>query len=292
MPYTKMIVTTALLLNCSFANNDIINPFEDPSIILSPQMDSTQEEVLSPLHNSTSIDDSNVINPFSDPNVIIKSQENIIEENVIEDSFSTSSSSESVVDESPIYSNASPAINDTEFRHTTPTYQRATNQEVLDAKALPSSPDESQSFNTIAPDIQGKYRLVKGTNLNVNKKIEDGYLVIEKLDENNFGYYYTFTLEQATPATLFGIYNYDKGQFNQRVIKEEGSFKTENLTNTKIVTDGTKLELEVNIEGGSINILWEQDYQQSVPFILQKSLKEAKQNYKEIYKDRFSKLTY
>jgi len=290
MPYTKMIVTTALLLNYSFANNDIINPFEDPSIILSPQMDSTQEEVSSSLNNNTSIDDDSVINPFSDPSVIINSQENVIEENVIEDSLSTSS--ESVVDESPTYSNSTPAINNTEFRNTTPTYQRAKNQEVLDAKALPQSPDELQSYNTIAPDIQGKYRLVKGTNLNVNKRIEDGYLVIEKLDENNFGYYYTFTLEKVTPATLFGIYNYDKGQFNQRVIKEEGSFKTENLTNTKIVTDGSKLELEVNIEGGSINILWEQDYQGAVPFELQKSLKEAKQNYKEIYKNRFSKLTY
>ena len=289
MPYTKLIVITALLTNYSSAS-DIINPFADPSLILNSQIDYAQkEEVVSPIYNnSSSIDNSDIINPFTDQNIILNSKNSITEE-------SFSPSSEVIVEELPITDYnppTAPAINNTKFSSTTPTYQRATNQEVLDAKALPSSSDDSQSYNTLAPDIQGEYRFIRGTDLNVNKKVEDGYLVIEKLDETNFGYYYTFIVEKATPKIFFGIFNYDKGKFNQRVIKNEGSVETENLTNTNIVTDGNRLELEVNIQGGSQNTLWENDLGGVAPFKLQKSLKEAKQNYKEIYKDKFSQLTY
>ena len=287
MPYTKIIVITVLLVNYSSAS-DIINPFADPSLILNSQIDYTQEEeVLSPIYNSSS-DNSDIINPFADQSVILNSQESVIQESVIEESYSPPI--ETIIDNSPIVDNIETIISTTvnSVQKDKPTYQEPSKP--INGTPIPDK--ENSSYNGIAPDIQGEYRFLRGTNLNVNKSIEEGYLVIEKLDETNFGYYYTFSLEKSTPSTLFGIFNYDKGRFHQRVIKNEGSLTTENLTNTKIVTDGEKLELEVNIEGGSVNILWEYDLEGVVPFKLQKSLKEAKQHYKEIYKDKFSQLTY
>ncbi|MCK5854380.1 MAG: hypothetical protein KAG56_04105 [Sulfurovaceae bacterium] len=293
MPYTKLIVITALLANYSSAQ-EIIDPFSDPTVIQNPSsityiednenLDSSQD--INPFNEADNFNDSpasDIIDPFKNPELIQKNTQNS-EAVVIEEEPTPSQEYQAEVYDTP--------TENTPLDKNTPSYQRATNQEVLDAQALPSSSNDSQSYNSVAPDIQGKYRLIQGANLNVNKRIEEGYLVIEKLDETNFGYYYTFSLEKSTPSTFFGIFNYDKGKFHQRVIKNEGSLITENLTNTKIVTDGSKLELEVNIEGGSVNILWKYDLEEVAPFKLQKSLKEAKQHYKEIYKDKFSQLTY
>ena len=292
MSPAKLILITTLLVNYSSAS-DIINPFADPSLILNSQTDYTQEqEIVNSQEKeeqfvSPTIDystnDSDVIDPFSNPSVVLNSQENY-----------SPPVETTIVNEAPMkeYSPA-PIVNDIEVISDKPTYQKATNQGILDARKLPPSNTDNQSYSAIAPDIQGKYRFIEGTDLNVNKMIKNGYLVIEKLDEKNFGYYYTFSLEKATPKIFFGIFNYDKGKFNQRVIKNEGSVKTENLTNTNIVTDENELALEVNIEGGSQNTLWEyDDGGGAVPFELKKSLKEAKHDYEEIYKKNFSKLTY
>ncbi len=274
-----------MLTSLSFSESDIINPFTNPSVILRDSQEietqAVYKEENNQEENNPSSSTSDIINPFSDPSVIQK--ESYQEKYSQEESYSPSNGQTINLKEESYSKHID-----------TPHYQPAKNQAILDARALPSSKD-STSFNTIAPDIQGKYRLVQGSKSfgsGVRKMMEEGYLVIEKLDDTNFGYYYAFSVEKSSPLSLFGIFNYDKGAFHQRVIKDEGAFTTENLSNTTIVTDGNKLSLDVNIEGGSVSSVWEYDNSEYISPVIQKSLNEAKKDYKEIYKDRFSKLTY
>ncbi len=296
MPFIKFIIVTLILTSLSFSESEIINPFSNPSVILrnSQQIEtqSTYQE-----ENTPSSSTADIINPFSDPHVIKGYSQQ--EENNDDDDYSSSSDADII---NP-FSNPSIVLKGSQNvelntpsskGRDTPYYQPAKNQAILDARALPSSKN-SASFDTVAPDIQGKYRLVQGTKSfgsGVRKMMEEGYLVIEKLNDNNFGYYYAFSVEKSSPLSFFGIFNYDKGEFHQRVIKDEGALTTENLTNTKIVTNGNQLGLDVNIEGGSVSSMWEYDSSESFSPKIQKSLNEAKKDYKEIYKDKFSQLKY
>ena len=282
-----------MLTSLSFSESDIINPFANPSVILRDSQEIETQPVYQEENNQEENDPSSstsdIINPFSDPSVI----QGYSQKEKYQEEESYSSSTGDIIN--PFND---PNIVIKEKSHSknrdTPYYQPAKNQAILDARALPST-KKSASFNTIAPDIQGKYSLVQGSKSfgsGVRKMMEEGYLVIEKLDDNNFGYYYAFSVEKSSPISLFGIFNYEKGEFHQRVIKDEGAFTTENLTNTKIVTNGNQLGLDVNIEGGSVSSMWEYDSSEFISPTIQKSLNEAKKDYKEIYKDRFSKLTY
>ena len=308
MPYIKFILIVLLFTTLSFSKPNIIDPFSDPSLILGNGQQVDKEQPTYQEESMTPSSSADIINPFSNPSLILGNTQQVDEEQLTyqEESMTPSSSADIInpfsnpsliqrdlqiveeIDAQPYQAESY----DRQIGINTPSYQKATNQNVLDAQALPSSKNNSQSYNTAVPDIQGSYTLIEGANLNVKKRMEEGYLVIEKLDETNFGYYYTFILEESTPSNFFGIFNYDKGKFHQRVIRDEGSLKTENLTNTKILTDGDKLALEVNIRGGSVNILWKHGIEEIASLKLQKSLKEAKQNYKEIYKNNFSQLKY
>jgi len=316
MPYIKFIPTLLILTTFSFSQSDIIiDPFSNPSVIYQPSVEieqTYQEEEITPSFSD------DIINPFKKQNLIqgdaqqIETQiEPIYQEQgeatisplIIEDtqpSYQQNIDTKGEATISPlIIEDTQPSyqqnIDTTRAINNIPKYQRAKNQAQLDAQALPPSDKESLSYNSTVPDIQGNYKFLKGTKglgSGITKGIEDGYLVIEKLDDNNFGYYYTFYIEKSSPLKYFGIFNYDKGAFHQRVIKNEGSTVTENLTNTKIVTDGMQLELEVDIEGGPESTIWEYDSMNYLSEKLKKSLKEAKKDYKEIYKDKFSQLTY
>ncbi len=300
MSPAKLILITTLLVNYSSAS-DIINPYTDTDqpTVLDTQMDYTQdeetvevesvqmdytqeEEVVSTIDDNSNFSD--VQNSYSDTSEIVRD----------EPLYITTFDSESINNEpssiTTVESNPTPL--DSGFIDNEPHFQEPKNKEYIELKqkGLNLVNSDNQDYDPIAPNIQGEYSFIQGTDLNVRKVIQEGYLVIEKLNDNNFGYYYTFKVEKATPKTFFGIFHYYKGKFYQRAIKNEGSFETEDLKNTDIKTDGNKLELEISIEGGTLNILWENDNGGAVPFGIQKSLKEAKHDYEEIYKKNFSKL--
>ena len=288
MSSAKLILITALLVNYSSAS-DIINSYTDTDqpTVLDTQMDYTQDE--------ETVGVESVQMDYTQEEEIVSTIDN--SSNILDYQDSYSDSSEIIVEDEPssittVESNPAPI--DSGFINNKPHFQKADNGEYIKKKQKGLNlPDlDNQNYDPIAPDIQGEYSLVEGTDLNVKKTIQDGYLVVEKLNDNNFGYYYTFKVEKATPETFFGIFNYYKGKFYQRAIKNEGSFETENLKNTDIKTYEDKLRLEVNIEGGTLNTLWKNDNSGAVPFNLRKSLKEAKHDYEEIYKKNFSKLTY
>ena len=293
MPFIKFIIVTLILTSLSFSESDIINPFSNPSVILKD----SQEIETKPVYKEEKISSSStddIINPFNNPSVIQGySKEKYPQKEEYQEKERYSPSNDETINP---FNDTSIVIKEESYskHRDTPHYQPAKNQAILDARAIPST-EKTTNFNTTAPDIQGKYRLVQGSKSfgsGVRKMMEEGYLVIEKLDDTNFGYYYAFSVEKSSPLNFFGIFNYDKGAFHQRVIKDEGAFTTENLTNTKIVTDGNQLGLDVNIEGGSVSSIWEYDSDEYISPAIQKSLNEAKKDYKEIYKDRFSKLTY
>jgi len=286
MPYIKFLIITLLLTSFSFSESEIINPFTNPSVI---QGNSQQIDV-EPNYQEDNVppSSSDIINPFKDPSVIVKDSSSQEEEiQYPKERVNQETNIFDKVDIQEVEQQSSQSYDNT------PHYQPSDNQALLDARALPKK--DNSDYNTIAPNIEGRYRLVEGSNprgVGVRKAIEEGYLVIERLDDKNYGYYYAFISELSKPKGSFGIFNYDKGCFNQRIISEEGTVKTINLDNTKIITDGNKLELDMNIGDASLNSIWEDDSIGSPSPKLQKSLKEAKKSYKEIYKDKFSQLRY
>jgi len=142
----------------------------------------------------------------------------------------------------------------------------------------------------IAPDISGEYELETGTDN--YKSIATAYMVIEKLDDKNFGYYYAVQDEKAKASdAIFGIFRYKEGKFLNKVL-DEGNVTTLN-DNITLITEGQRLKLVVLRSYGKRVIIWSrvlEDGQKENP-ILTESLADAKVSYTQIYKQKFDQLT-
>ena len=164
--------------------------------------------------------------------------------------------------------------------------------------ALPISPqvrmlenrtiyDEDKSK---APDISGEYGLESGTDN--YKSVSKAYMVIEKLDDTNFGYYYAVQDEKAKASdSTFGIFRYKEGKFLNKVL-DEGTTTTLN-DNITLITEGQRLKLVVLRSYGKRVIIWSrvlEDGKTEEP-ILTEALADAKNSYNQIYKEKFSQLT-
>ena len=138
------------------------------------------------------------------------------------------------------------------------------------------------------PNIEGVYVLARGTERNV--AIKHALLTIERLDADDFGYYYV-TQMQSFPATAYyGIFHYEKEK--KRFINKiyETNTTTTTHDNIDIKYDDKQLETIVSINVGKRAILWDKvpgvkDYK-SLEYdpVLEEALKEAKASYLEIYK--------
>ena len=142
----------------------------------------------------------------------------------------------------------------------------------------------------IAPDISGEYELETGTDN--YKSISKAYMVIEKLDDTNFGYYYAVQDEKAKASdAIFGIFRYKEEKFLNKVL-DEGNVTTLN-DNITLITEGQRLKLVVLRSYGKRIIIWSrvlEDGQKEDP-ILSESLADAKVSYTQIYKEKFDQLT-
>ena len=166
-----------------------------------------------------------------------------------------------------------------------------------DNNALPVSPQVSMLENrtayednkSIAPNISGAYELETGTDH--HKTVSNAYMVIEKLDDLNYGYYYAVKDEKATANGFFGIFRYREGTFLNKVL-DEGSVTTLNH-NITLITEGQRLKLIVIGSFGKRTIIWSRvlEDNKTENKVLSEALADAKISYTQIYKEKFDTFT-
>jgi hypothetical protein len=167
----------------------------------------------------------------------------------------------------------------------------------VDKNALPISPQVSMLENrtaykedkSIAPNISGAYELETGTDH--HKTVSNAYMVIEKLDDLNYGYYYAVQDEKATANGFFGIFRYREGTFLNKVL-DEGNVTTLNH-NITLITEGQRLKLIVIGSFGKRTIIWSRvlEDNKTENKVLSEALADAKISYTQIYKDKFDTFT-
>jgi len=145
----------------------------------------------------------------------------------------------------------------------------------------------------IAPEntIVGEYTLKRGAFSHgaIYQDISEGYLVIEELDVNNYGYYYVTIVDKIAPETHAGIFYEKGGKFVQKVIYNDDNSNQSKITTVdninlsyddnilKIIIDSTKKETTV----------WERDDGITTKSSkLTEALQNARQQYLDFYKNK------
>ncbi len=172
--------------------------------------------------------------------------------------------------------NVVPKTVGTEYGATTVTTQ------ILTPKTAPSI--EESYANVEIPQIQGTYVLQSGVERSAS--IDHAMMVIEKLDEDDFGYYYVRKIGQLPSSGFPGIFHYDraKKKFVNKVKETENT--TRNEENIEIKFDGVQLETILSISVGKRAIIWNKVDKncQADPSLI-KSLSDIKESYTQIYKN-------
>jgi hypothetical protein len=175
--------------------------------------------------------------------------------------------------------------------------ENATKTTKIDNLSLPVSPQVSMLENrtaykedkSVAPNISGTYELETGTDH--HKNVTNAYMVIEKLNDQNYGYYYAVQDEKATANGFFGIFRYREGTFLNKVL-DEGNVTTLNH-NITLITEGQRLKLIVIGSFGKRTIIWSRvlEDNKTENNVLSEALADAKISYTQIYKEKFDTFT-
>ena len=158
----------------------------------------------------------------------------------------------------------------------------------------------------IVQDIEGNYTLEKGIvsykngATFINKLVTNSDLVIEKLDNDDYGFYLTIQIDNLTPTEEIGIFHKKDDKYFKRIIyspdvtKDSNvstaskKLKTELTDEVKITTNGNGIEVDMKInDNEKIRIIWTKDLDDSK--FITKELKNAKHEYIKTYKERFLK---
>lgn len=142
-------------------------------------------------------------------------------------------------------------------------------------------------------DIGGRYKLHRGVymhgGINVGE-ITSAYLVIEKLDDDDFGYYYADKTDKLPANSTFGVFHYKEKKFYQRIIDGNSTVIRDGVN---IVKDGDKLKITVRQFPGRKVIIWEKtkeiDIKQALS--LDHIIEDARDSYVQVYKSRFKEIT-
>ena len=139
-------------------------------------------------------------------------------------------------------------------------------------------------------DIEGRYEIQRGLYLHgeINREITHAYIVIEKLDEDDFGYYYALKSGETAVNSYFGIFHYsaDEKKFYFKLLEGRSSTLRGGLD---IVKDGDKIKLTVQMPVGKRVIIFKKAKEINIEqaLILDDSMKEARVSYIQVYRDRF-----
>lgn len=164
---------------------------------------------------------------------------------------------------------------------------------------LPNLPVSTQNTDTndlkiIEEDsIVGNYALKRG--MFRNQEITEGYLVVEEIDVNNYGYYYVTISGKLSPETHTGIFYKKGGQYVQKVIEDssesevrQGKKKSKMsiIDNMKITQEDELLKIYID-SNKKEKLIWQRDLddvEKSKAMI--KTLKSAKYEYQLYYKGK------
>lgn len=143
--------------------------------------------------------------------------------------------------------------------------------------------------------IIGNYILKRG--LFRNQEITEGYLFIEEIDVNNYGYYYVTITEGFTPETHTGIFYKKGGHYVQKVIEDsseserrQGKKKSKMsiIDNITLKQEGELLKLHIDSTKQE-KLLWTRDIdEEEKSKKMQEAFKNAKAEYITYYKEKCS----
>jgi len=173
-----------------------------------------------------------------------------------------------------------------------------------------SSPPQLQTktIEGIIQSIEGNYTLEKGVysynkNSSINKVINSSDLVIEQLDDDDYGYYFTMQVEELTPTEAFGIFHKEDNEYSKRIIYStnitkdsnisidsnisDEHLKTEITDKVKITQDNNSIKIEMKVGDGEATIIWTRNLNSST--FRSKELQHAEHEYIKTYKERFLK---
>ena len=141
--------------------------------------------------------------------------------------------------------------------------------------------------------IVGEYTLKNGafSHGSIYQEIKEGYLIIEEIDVDNYGYYYVTIVNDMTPETHSGIFYEKGGKFVQKVIYDEEAtdgVKSEITTidNIEITFDENILKIVIDSNKKEMTIWERDDGVTPASDKIKKALEEAKHEYYDYYKKK------
>ncbi len=145
-------------------------------------------------------------------------------------------------------------------------------------------------------DIEGRYKLERGLYMNetlAQGKITNAYMIVEKLDDNDFGYYFADKLEGKEAMSTFGVFHYDEDdkKFHQKII--DGDSFIIRKGGIELITDGDRIRLTIRQSVGRKVIIWKKEKENAIGLIdetIDAALKDAEDSYKQVYEDRREEL--
>jgi len=141
--------------------------------------------------------------------------------------------------------------------------------------------------------ILGHYVLNRG--MFRNQEITEGYLVVEELGVDNYGYYYVTIADKLLPETHTGIFFKKDGEFVQKVIEDSSESeirqgkpksKISIIDNVRITQKGDILKIFIDSDKQE-KLIWRKDkdnFEKSQKMI--ESLKNAQHEYIKYYKEK------
>jgi hypothetical protein len=141
--------------------------------------------------------------------------------------------------------------------------------------------------------IVGNYVLNQG--MFRSQRLNEGYLVVEELDVDNYGYYYVTIADGLVPETHTGIFYKKGGEFVQKVIEDSSEeeirqgkpkSKVSIIDNVRITQKGDLLKIFINSDKQE-KLIWRRDVdhvQKSQAMI--EALKNARHDYIKFYKEK------
>jgi hypothetical protein len=141
--------------------------------------------------------------------------------------------------------------------------------------------------------IVGEYVLERG--MFRNQEITEGYLVIQEIDVDNYGYYYVTIADKLTPETHTGIFYRKGGQYVQKVIEDstEAEIRQGKNKSKMTIIDNMNLEQEGELLKIYINstkkekLIWRRDLDEiEKSERMKEALKNAADQYLKFYEKK------
>lgn len=167
---------------------------------------------------------------------------------------------------------------------------------VSSTTSLPITNQESDENDLKIIDestIKGNYTLKRG--VFGTQEISEGYLVIEEIDVDNYGYYYVTITKNFSPETHTGIFYKKGGEYVQKVIEDTSELERQQgkkkskvsiIDNISIKQKDELLILNIN-SNKQEKLIWVRDIDEvEKSSKLIESLKSAKKEYIAYYKEK------